>query len=502
MKKSPIPLDMLTVDRSLRDPLHRQLVNALRKLILSGALQKSERLPSIRAMSAQLKLSRNTVVAAYDQLAAEGFIVSKPNAGVWVADTGALGKIEKIRSITPNHPAFSNRGRLMTSQPRVRSLPGNVSFHPGTPETSLFPFKTWGQILRRKSTSGGEDLFGYHSLGGLRSLRENIAHYLASSRGVRCSADQIIITTGGQAALDILARILLDNGDLVWIEEPGFLGARSVFEASGARLVNLPVDKNGWHISAEPFENPKMIYLTPSCQHPLGVTMSLEKRLQFLEIAHSNNSWIIEDDYDGEYTFRGDPLPAMQGLIDNEKVIYVGTFAKTLFPGLRIGYFIAPKEIASAAKTVLNFTGQYPPLILQATLAEFMSRGYFFTHLNKMRRLYLQRRSLFLELADSHIGNYLKPLNGRTGIQIACLASCQMNDLALARLALNKSINLAPLSLYYRSHPAEHGFLMGYAGVSEESMRSSFRLLEELLDGYNQSSLVEPGSASHGLLND
>ena len=409
------PLDLVALDPGGSMPLNRQLCDQLRELILSGAVPPGARLPSIRGAAAGLGVSRNTVVAALDQLAAEGLIQTRQGSGTRVAPATV---------IRPEHgagaegaPDLSARGALMSGQPRVTTLPGRIAFHPGTPELALFPFKTWSRLLSRHARFGGEDLFGYHYISGHPHLREMIAGFLRVMRWVRCGPEQVVVTTGGQAALDLLARLLLDPGDTVWMEEPGYIGARGAFLAAGARLVALPVGRDGWQAPAGP--PPRLIYLTPSCQHPLSITMPLDQRFAILGLAQAAGAWIVEDDFDGEYTFRGQPQPAMQGLTGDGRVIYVGTFAKTLFPAMRLGFMVVPPDLAERMRTALSVTGQFAPLVLQAALADFIEKGYFFRHLNRMRHLYARRRQAFVELFAEHLGRWLDPIDGRTGIQIA-----------------------------------------------------------------------------------
>lgn len=479
-------MDALQFDRGRSKSLHTQLRDALRQLILSGVLKPQMRVPSIRELSKTLGVSRNTIVSAFDQLTAEGYLESRRGSGCWVADTHALRTLANNSSLLSRSPRLSKRGKVMASQSKLESIPGKVAFHPGIPDTANFPFKVWGAIGKRKSSSGGEDLLGYHNIVGLESLRQNIADYLCISRGVRCDADQIIITTGAQAALDMLARMLLDDDDVVWMEEPGFIGAHGAFKAAGATLAALPVDQNGWQFSLEQSQTPKLIYVTPSCQHPLGIKMELEDRLSLLEKAANYQAWIVEDDYDGEYSFFGSPIPAMQGLTENAPVIYVGTFSKILFPTLRIGYAVVPKNLAKTAKTVLSFTGQHPSLILQATLSQFMSDGHFSRHLNRMRRLYARRRVRFLELCEEHVGEWLQPIDDKTGIQITCLFKGPTNDVMIADVARSQGMSLAPLSIYFQTFAPMAGLVMGYAGIDEAQMTRSFKLLRNLLQAHVQ----------------
>lgn len=487
MTRASYPLDFLRLDAVAREPLYRQLCDQLRALILEGSLPGGARLPSIRALASKLVIGRNTVISAYDQLAAEGYLESRQGSGTRVVNLGE----HLLRVAGPGQqqspgpmPALSSRGEIMTEQPRVRSVPGKPAFHPGTPELASFPFKVWSRLLARKARFGGEDLFGYHYLTGLPDLRRIIASYITGSRRVRCTADQIVITTGGQAALDLLARLLLDEGDAVWMEDPGYLGAQSAFISAGARLIPLAVGRDGWRIATDVSPKPRLIYLTPSCQHPLGVTMPLEQRLTILEFARTERIWIIEDDFDGEYTLRGQPIPAIQGLSEDSPVIYVGSFAKTLFPSMRLGFIVLPMNLADRAKLAINFTGQFAPLILQAALADFMEQGHFFLHLNRMRRLYGPRRRYFLKLCEDYLGEWLEPLDGRAGIQITAFLKNSADDQAIAGEALRRGVNLVPLSMYFRSLPPRSGFVMGYAGTPEATMEESFRTLREVFLQY------------------
>lgn len=481
------PLDLVTLDAAKAMPLHRQLCDQLRDLILEGSVAAGSRLPSIRAFAGELSISRNTVITALDQLAAEGLLESRRGSGTHVARAAAISQ--------PSGPAagdsvarLSARGQLMISQPRVRTFPGHTAFHPGTPELAEFPFKTWSRLLSRRARFGGEDLFGYHYISGHPELREVIASFLTAMRRVRCSPEQIVVTTGGQAALDLLARLLLSEGDTVWMEEPGYLGARGAFLGAGARLWPLPVTRDGWQVPAESGQPPpRLVYLTPSCQHPLGITMPLEQRLAILDVTRAADAWIIEDDFDGEYTFRGQPLPSMQGLTDESRVIYVGTFAKTLFPAMRLGFMVLPADLADRIRPALSLTGQFAPLVLQAALADFIEQGYFFRHLNRMRRLYGRRRALFLKLLDDCLGEWLDPIDGRTGIQLAALFRTGIDDNAVSERAASAGVNLAPLSRYFAGEPAMRGLLMGYAGVEESEMERLVPLLRTIIgDAHRQ----------------
>jgi GntR family transcriptional regulator/MocR family aminotransferase len=374
------PLDLVALDREAATPLNRQICDQLRDLILGGVVPPGARLPSIRGLAAALGVSRNTVIAALDQLAAEGLAQSRQGSG--------------------------------------------------------------------------------------------IAGFLRTMRRVHCTPEQVVVTTGGKAALDLLARLLLDPGDTVWMEEPGYTGARGAFLAAGARLVPLPVSRAGWRAPGDG-PPPRLIYLTPSCQHPLGVTMPLDQRFAILGLARDAGAWIVEDDFDGEYTFRGQPQPAMQGLTGDARVIYVDSFAKTLFPAMRLGFVVVPPDLAARIRPALSVTGQFAPLVLQAALAEFIDRGFFLRHLNRMRRLYARRRATFVPLFAEHLGPWLEPIDERRGIQIASTFRVPRDDRAIVAACHAAGVNLAPLSLYFAGPLAATGLLMGYAAVAEPAMRKA-----------------------------
>ena len=478
------PLDQIRLDPRAKGPLYAQLSDQLRELILNGAIPEGCRLPATRVMAAELAIARNTVVGALDQLTAEGLLESRRGSGFRVARATLPSRGDGAGAGGSDAgPGLSARGTLMAAQPRVRTIPDHTAFHPGTPELARFPFTTWGRLLARRTRGGGQDLFGYHYLSGHPDLRQMIASFLSTTRRVRCTADQIVVTTGGQAALDLLARMLLDPGDTVWMEEPGYLGARSAFLAAGATLAPLPVTRDGWQIPGRAYPAPRLIYLTPSCHHPLGVTMPAEQRLAVLNVAAQTNAWVIEDDFDGEYTFRGQPLPSMQGLTDQSRVIYVGTFAKTLFPAMRLGFVVLPEDLADRIKPAISVTGQYAPLLLQATLADFIDQGFFFAHLNRMRRLYGKRRALFLDLMARDLASWLEPIDSGTGMQVAALFRDDRDDRAAAAAAIAHGINVAPLSLYFVGAPGLTGLLMGYAGVDEKEMNRAFPQLRAVLEG-------------------
>lgn len=476
-RSSRLLLDMLELDRADDLPLHRQLYNNLRSHVLDGRLPPRTRLPATRVLANDLGVSRNTVIAAYDALLAEGYLDSVAGSGTRVAKLPAAPLRRRAEATAPELPHLSARGVLMTTQPRDRTIPGQIAFHPGYPEIATFPFSTWSRLLALNMRTVREDLFGYHLVSGHPRLRSAIAEYLAVSRGVKCTPEQVIVVTGTQAALDLIARLFMDPGDHFWIEDPGYLGAYSAFLAAGGLPAALPVGPAGWQIEARDRPPPRLIFVTPSCQWPLGMVMPMDVRLSLLHVAERHEAWIIEDDYDSEYRFRGHPIPAMQGLDDSGRVIYVGTLSKTMFPSLRVGYLVVPAKLVAGFETAVAITGQYPPLLLQAALADFISQGFLATHLRRMRRLYARRQREFIAQCRVRLDRWLTVSETDTGMQVIGRFKEARDDRDMLAAALRHGVDFSPLSRHYRHSPPEHGMFLGYAGINGEAMRAGVERL-------------------------
>lgn len=468
-------LDMLVLDRDSNVHLNRQLYNLMKRYILDGSIAPDTQLPSTRALSETLSISRNTTVAVYEILLAEGYIETRTGSGTWVADLPPSAI--KHRNAVSALPSLSKRGQTMVSLPCDHTLPRQAAFLPGYPDLQSFPFSTWARLLKRHARDAREDIYGYHWITGHPNLKAAVASYLRVSRGVDCEAGQVIIVNGAQAALDILGRLLLNEGDAFCIEEPGYPRARSAFVAAGGRPAPLPVGLEGWQLGAIQRASPRLIYTTPSCQWPLGRVMRMEERLRLLQIADQCDSWIIEDDYDSEYRFRGRPVSAMQGLDRTGRVIYVGTFAKTLFPSLRIGFMVVPTMLVDGLERIVSNTGQYPPLLLQVALAEFMTEGHFASHIRRTRSLYAKRQERFLAVCDRYLSELitLGPSDG--GMQLVGRFKSARDDLAVQREARKQGVTFTPLSPFYSHTPPVHGALLGYAGVPEDEMADGVRHL-------------------------
>lgn len=477
MARQSFPLDALNLDRAHATPLHRQLYRALRALIADRTLKPDTALPSSRALAQDLAVARNTVTAAYDQLVTEGYLANRRGARPTVVDLPS-GPAADRTTEKPACPAVhSKRGQLLMQQPVHHGEPGHMLFHPGMPDAENFPFGTWSRLLARRASHAGDALFGTYDVAGHPGLRAAISAYVKTARGVSCTPDQIVVTTGAQAALDLLARLLVDPGDEVWMEEPGYYGAQSAFVAAGARLVPLHVDMAGWRLQPPARRRLRAAYVTPSCHHPLGMTMRMEQRLRLLEIAEAQDLWLIEDDFDGEYRFEGQPVPAMQGASSSQRVIYVGTFAKILFPALRMGFMVLPRSLVPGVTRAISITGQFAPLLLQAALADFIEQGHMTRHLRRMRRIYAQRRQLFRDSWAASLSPWGELVNSDAGIQMVGLLGAGLDDRQVANRTRALGVNVSPLSMQYRLGGARNGLLIGYAAANANAIARGIAIL-------------------------
>ncbi len=490
---TPLPLGTIALDNEAQSPLYRQLYDALREAILDGRLHPGARLPSSRTLAGDLGVGRNTVLAAYDQLTAEGYLEGQVGAGTQVAailpdsllqlDRQARVTLPKIaasntRKLSKRGEALSGTRRLAPTYMRGRGQ----AFQHGLPAIDQFPALLWGRLLARHSRDPRNGCFGYEVGIGLPALREAIAAYAGAARGVVCSADQVIVTVGAQGALDLTARMLLDPGDPVWVEDPGYLGARGAFLGAGAELVPVPVDGEGIDVEAgiARHEAPKLVYVTPSHQFPLGATLSLPRRLALLDHARRSGAWIVEDDYDSEYRYQGRPIASLQGLDRADTVIYMGTFAKTLFPALKIGYLIVPQSLVDAFATAIRITGHVPPTAVQAALADFIGEGHFGGHVRRMRALYAERRNILLRSLENELSPWLRAAPGEGGLQLSAFLPETADDRAMAKAASEAGIHVSPLSLY-RLEEGRPGLYMGYASVPEAELAKSAQGLAAIL---------------------
>ncbi|WP_108841960.1 PLP-dependent aminotransferase family protein [Kushneria phyllosphaerae] len=449
--------------------LSQRLYGALRGWIESGELAAGEALPSSRRLSRELNIARNTALAALDRLTAEGFVVTRPGAGLFVA---RLALVESVQQspVASRKVALSHRGdRLLTAC--APSGGGHRAFAPGVPALDLFPREQWQRLLRRHQQRAPEAWLAYQATGGVTALKTALCDYLRLSRSVRCTPEQILITQGAQQGFELIARLLADPGDRAWVEEPGYAGAQAALMAAGLSLVPVPVDDDGIDVQRAPEgPAPKLIYVTPSHQYPCGITLSLARRLALLESARGSGAWIIEDDYDSEFRYSSPPLASLQGLVEPSPVIYVGTFSKVLYPGLRLGYLVLPPALVDPfrrANARLNREGQY---VAQAALAEFIEQGHFSRHVARMRRAYRSRQAALREALTPATAEGLTLSNGHAGMHLLVPLESMALERALVAAAKRQEIQLSPLSRYFAGPAPQAGLVLGYAGSHEQDI--------------------------------
>ncbi|MCE9600327.1 MAG: PLP-dependent aminotransferase family protein [Spirochaetia bacterium] len=461
--------------------IYREIYDRLRSAILTGQMKSGEQLPSTRTLAAQIGVSRNSVLAAVDQLTSEGFLESRHGAGTFVSQSLAQ---------LPRHHAqhtgkLSARGKLIaaTAVSRKRLATGFVPFTPGLPDLKSLPLAQFSRILARQIRILPEEAFSYGPAAGWQPLQEAIALYLRMARGVVCNPNQVLVVSGSQACLDLCARVLFDPGDTVGIENPGYLGARGAFTSAALRIASFGVDEEGLVVSQlKKIKGLRGVYVTPSHQFPLGVTMSLARRLELTQLAQKNNFWIIEDDYDSEYRFHGKPLSALQGLDPSGRVIYTGTFSKVLFPGLRIGYIVVPENTIQAFTQCHALAAGHAPILEQAALAEFMRSGAFYRHLRRMRILYKERQDTLVQEAK-RLRGLLDVLPCEAGMQLVGWLRKPLKDggRSLAKLAASMGLDLAPIADYATGPMNRTGFLLGYSGFSATEIKRGVAILDRIL---------------------
>jgi len=478
---SAIPNGLINLDGESRTPLYRQLYDSLRRAILAGQLAPGTRLQSSREMAAELNVSRNTVVSAFEQLLAEGYLEGQVGSGTYVSR--ALPEdLLNVRSVTRRFtratggpPELSARGKTFAALARgVARSPDIVRpFQPGISALDCFPFDIWSKLASKHWRRPADGLLSYGEPQGHAPLRRAVASYLGLSRAVRCTPEQVIIVDGAQMAFDLVARVLLDPGDAAWIEEPGYPGARAALAAAGARLVHVPVDAEGLDVAAGAVLEPKarLIYATPSHQFPLGMTMSLARRLALLGWASRAGAWIVEDDYDSEYRYEGRPLASLQGLDNEGRVIYVGTFSKILFPSLRLGYVVVPPNLVDALVAARSTAGRHSPSVEQAVLTDFIEEGHFGRHIRRMRTLYRERQSALVRALEREAGDIFAVEPSAAGIHLVVRLPEGFDDREVSREALARGVEARPLSLFYSQSPRRGGLELGYAAFNERELR-------------------------------
>ena len=476
-------LPLITIDRHTRDPVHRQIYEAYRTAIIGRRLRPGERVPSSRTVAAELGVSRMPVLNAYDQLLAEGYFESRIGSGTRVCSTLPDLPSFRLRSmgtLSGPRPVASRVSIVHHEQP-TPWIRGWGSFGVGQVALEQFPFQIWSRLVARHSRTVSIDSVRYSDQMGSPGFRDTIATYLRTSRGVSCEARQIMIVSGSQQALDITARVLLDKGSQVWLEDPGYIYARDVLAMTGCKLVPVPIDGEGLDVAAGIKLNHKAraAFVTPSHQYPLGVTMSASRRLQLLDWAQSVGAWIIEDDYDAEYRYDGMPISSLQGLDHNARVIYIGTFSKVLYPSLRLGYLVIPPDLIDRFCAVRRVMDIAAPSFYQSVVADFIREGHFARHIRRMRTLYRERRSAVVKSICEEVD--AEVIGAEAGVHISVLLGKDCSDVEFSQRAAREKLWLWPLSPCYVGKPSRQGFILGYGSTPVEQVHRAVQMISSLL---------------------
>jgi GntR family transcriptional regulator/MocR family aminotransferase len=473
-------------------PIYRQLYEWFRGAIVSGQLRPGQRVPSTRNLAAELNVSRIPVSSAYEQLRAEGYLETFVGAGTCVvrsipadALTPVFGKIRGAS----RRVSRSNAPRLVSRRVELMRVPAQtwsnklVAFRVNLPALEHFPTEIWSKLVNRYSRRATRQSMAYGDAMGYLPLREAIAEYLGAVRAVRCKPSQILVTTGSQQALQLSAQVLFDASGRVWIEEPGYPGARQALIMAGAQLVPVPVDNEGLNVAEgiRAAGSAQAVYITPSHQYPLGVTMTATRRMMLLNWAARSGAWIIEDDYDSEYRFGGRPVPSLQGLDTNERVIYVGTFSKVMFPALRLGYMVVPEDLVDAFYSARDAIDQFSATLYQAAMTDFIREGHFARHIRKMRVLYMDRRTALVDAIRNQMRDKLEVIGAEAGMHLVALLPRGVSDVAVSRKAAEIGISAMPLSSCYLKSPARGGLIVGYGGTDSRQINEGIRKLKTLI---------------------
>src|SRR5579883_134911 len=469
----------IVVNPESATPLHRQVYEEWRNGILTGRFHRGDRVPSSRELAGMLGISRSTVTEAYEQLAAEGYLDSAHGSGTFVCrqipdeflqarrppGNGALGRAA---------PRLSRCGARLTEDLRYgTAAAGVIPLSSGRPDLREFPFAIWRKLLARRIRMGTQELFDYaEQSAGYEPLRREVAAALSRSRAVRCDWQQVVIVNGSQQGLDLCVRLLLDAGDVVAVENPGYPGARRVFSGYGAKLRPARVDAQGIRVD-DLGRKARLVYVTPSHQFPTGVSMSLARRLELIEWARRCGAILIEDDYSSEYRYSGAPLPALQGLASDVPVIYLGTFSKTMFPGLRIGYVVLPPDLVGPFTRAKWLVDRQTPVLEQAALADFIRAGHLERHVRRMRRLYGRRREVLVESIELHFGNRAVVVGDAAGMHLMV----RFQESAVLKRAARNRVEIGNARVWYMNEASDNELVIGFSDLGERTIREVGRRL-------------------------
>ncbi|MEM7203714.1 MAG: PLP-dependent aminotransferase family protein [Planctomycetota bacterium] len=472
---STLDLGFVSLDPCAPATLSQQLYGALRSAILTGPLTRGDRLPSTRELSSDLGISRTTVINAFEQLRAEGYIESSVGRGTHVRDTlpedAELAVCPTKKPPAPRRRATSRRNRrclISAASPVFDAIAPVRLFRAGVPAVEEFPIPIWSRLMRSRWRSSSAADLAYGAVEGYRPLRHAIVDYLRVFRGVRCSVEQVLVVHGTQQAIDLVSRLLIRPNDRVLVENPGYRRAHLAFDAAGAELVPVPVDALGMRVDLRSqWPSARLAYVTPSHQFPMGVTLPLERRLHLLDWAARAGAFVMEDDYDSEYRYVQRPLAALQGLDTQERVIYVGSFSKTVFPACGVAYVVVPPAMIEPATRTLALCGRPPSTIEQMVLRDFLSEGHFARHLRRMRKIYAERRTAFVESAQRHLSEWLEIVGSDAGLHCTARLAEGLEQAETCAALVGAGIQVVSLADYTipcaKEHTPPHGLVFGFA---------------------------------------
>ena len=472
-----------------RMPNHRRVYEAIRRAITEQVLPSGARLPSTRELAADLNLSRNTILAAFDQLLDEGYVSAKTGSGTFVCYKQTELSFSQTENIANNSRAsnlditgkiaLSKRGLATSDSPNSHEV---QPFTPTEDDYSRFPIALWRRLLNRHWRALNPTLLDSSHDGGYLPLRQAIADYLRVSRAVNLNVDQVLITSGTQQSIDLCARLLTDHNDWAWVENPCYWAARRVLEINGLHLHPISVDNEGMAPSTEDFRiKPRLIYTTPSHQYPKGIVMSYGRRRLLLDYAQSSGAWIIEDDYDCEFRFEGRPISSLQGMDQHGRVLYLGTFSKVMYPGIRLGYMVIPPQLVTSFKNGLYELQRPGQVMIQAALADFIEEGHFASHIRRLKQIYGERRRL-LQAALAPIANVGARLSMvDSGLHLVVEFDDNIDDVQVAAMAAEQGLRVYPLSNYCVGEQREKGLIIGYAYAATENITQYGNVLAEVI---------------------
>jgi len=481
---------VIAVERRSKKPLHKQVYEAFCAAIVGGSLRAGQRVPSSRSLALELNVSRLPVLTAYSQLIAEGYFEARSGSGTFVSSSLPEQWVSiRQRAATPVGIRSGRRpvSKRSAAFPDFRGRPWQNrwgAFVVGQVAFDHFPVEVWSRLVNRHVRNPRVSSFHYGDPMGSHTLRSTIADYLRTVRAVNCDAGQVMIVSGSQQGLELSARVLLDPGDKVWVEEPGYRAGRSVFAFAGCRLVPVPVDAEGLDVSAgvKLARNARAAFVTPSHQFPLGVSMSAPRRLQLVDWAQRSGAWIIEDDYDSEYRYESMPIASLQGLDRNSRVIYIGTFSKTLFPSLRLGYVVVPPDLVGRFVTIRHSMDLCPPNLYQSVLADFIAEGHFARHIRRTRLLYSERRNVLVEAIRGEFGTSVELLGAEAGMHLVATLPKGLRDRQVSQQAALQDVWLWPLSGCYLEKPQTQGLILGFGSTTPKEIPKAVERLRAVIE--------------------